>query len=119
MKNTLVLGASLNDNRYSNMAIRSLVNHNIEVVAVGLRKGEVAGINIKTGMPEFQNIDTITLYLNAQRQKQYYNYILFLKPNRVIFNPGAENFEFAEILEKHNINYENTCTLVLLSSNQY
>ncbi len=119
MKKTLVLGASLNEYRYSNMAIRSLVDHNIEVVAVGLRKGTVAGIKIELDMFDFQNIDTVTLYLNAQRQKQYYDYIISLQPNRVIFNPGAENFEFAGILKKQNIHYENACTLVLLSTGQY
>ncbi len=119
MKKTLVIGASLNEYRYSNMAIRSLVDHNINVMAIGLRKGIVAGVNIELGEPDFQDIDTVTLYLNAQRQEQYYDYIISLLPNRVIFNPGAENFEFAKLLEKQNIQFENTCTLVLLSTGQY
>ncbi len=119
MKKTLVLGASLNEYRYSNMAIRSLVDHGEKVVALGLRKGKVAGVQIEVGLPSFQSIDTVTLYLNTQRQKQYYDYIISLQPNRIIFNPGAENFEFARILEDLNIQYENSCTLVLLSTNQY
>jgi len=59
------------------------------------------------------------LYLNPQRQRDYYNYIIDLKPKRVLFNPGTENPEFYQLLEQNNIKYEVTCTLVLLATNQY
>lgn len=119
MKKTLVLGASLRTDRYSNFAINSLVENNYEVVGVGLREGEVAGVKILTGMPELENIDTVTLYLRAERQKAYYDYIISLDPKRVIFNPGTKNSEFEKILEMNNIDFENSCTLVLLSTRQY
>ncbi len=119
MSKTLVLGASVKEYRYSNMAIRNLKAHGEEVVAIGLRKGKVAGVEIQTGQPEFKDIHTVTLYLNAQRQEQYYNYIISLKPERVIFNPGAENYEFAEILKKNRIPFLNACTLVMLSTDQF
>ena len=119
MKRTLVLGASLNPGRYSNIAINRLVTYGHPVAAVGLRKGEVAGVKISTEMEPFNAIDTVTLYLNPQRQVEYYDYILSLKPNRVIFNPGTENPEFYEILKKNGIAYEVACTLVLLGTNQY
>jgi len=67
----------------------------------------------------FENIDTVTLYLNPERQKEYYDYILALNPRRVIFNPGTENIELMSLLKENNINSEVACTLVLLSSNQY
>lgn len=118
-KKTLVLGASLKTNRYSNFAIHKLVNHNHEVVAVGLKKGEVAGVEIKTDTESIKNIDTVTLYLNPTRQQPYYNYIIDLKPKRVIFNPGTENPEFYKKLEIADIEIEIACTLVLLSTNQY
>lgn len=57
--------------------------------------------------------------MSPKIQVNYYDYILDLKPKRVLFNPGAENPEFQEILEKNNIEVENACTLVLLSTNQY
>ena len=41
---TLVLGASLKEDRYSNKAVRKLVNNNIETVAFGLKAGEISGI---------------------------------------------------------------------------
>jgi hypothetical protein len=52
-------------------------------------------------------------------QKQYYNYIIGLKPKRVIFNPGTENPELYSLLKENNIEIEVACTLVMLSMNQY
>ncbi|MDP2692370.1 MAG: CoA-binding protein [bacterium] len=119
MKKTLVLGASLNPGRYSNLAINRLVNHGHSVEAVGLKKGMVAGVAISTEKEDFENIDTVTLYLNPKRQEEYYDYIISLKPKRVIFNPGTENPEFYELLHTNNIETEVACTLVLLGTNQY
>lgn len=119
MYKTLVLGASLKEERYSNMAIKSLVENNVETVAFGLRKGIVSGIEIETEKVIYEDVHTITLYLNAQRQKEYYNYMLSLKPKRIIFNPGTENYEFIELLKENNISYEIACTLVMLSIGNY
>jgi len=119
MKKTLVFGASLKPNRYSNYAIQRLVANNFETVAFGLKTGEVEGVNINNELKDYKNVDTVTLYLNAKRQKEYYDYIIGLKPNRVIFNPGTENPEFYQLLKENNIDFEAACTLVLLSTNQY
>ncbi|QQX75587.1 MULTISPECIES: CoA-binding protein [Aequorivita] len=119
MKKTLVLGASLNPGRYSNLAINRLVSYGHTVEAVGLKKGIVAGVEISTEKEQFKDIDTVTLYLNPKRQEEYYGYIVSLKPKRVIFNPGTENPEFYDILKKNNIEIEIACTLVLLGTNQY
>ena len=119
MKNTLVLGASLNPSRYSNLAINRLVTHGHSVKAVGLKKGVVAGVAISNEKEDFENIDTVTLYLNPKRQEEYYDYIISLKPKRVIFNPGTENPAFYEMLRKNNIEIDVACTLVLLGTNQY
>ena len=94
MKKTLVFGASLNPNRYSHYAIQRLVANNHEVVAFGLRKGDVESVDIDTELVLYENLDTVTLYMNAKRQKEYYDYLISLKPNRIIFNPGTENPEF-------------------------
>lgn len=119
MKKTLVFGASLNPTRYSHLAIQRLVAHNHEVVAFGLRSGEVSGVKIKTVLLAHKDIDTITLYMNPKRQRQYYNHIVSLYPKRVIFNPGTENPELYQILKENDIHFEVACTLVLLSTNQY
>ena len=120
-KKTLVLGASLKSIRYSNIAINMLLDYNHKVVAIGLRKGIIRGVEIMTNISDFteKDIDTVTLYLNASRQVVYYDFIIKLKPNRVIFNPGTENWEFMDLLEKNNIDYDVACTLVLLRTGQY
>lgn len=118
-KKTLVLGASLKPNRYSNYAIQRLVANNIETVAFGLKEGGVSGIEIDTNLVDYEDIHTVTLYLNKKRQREYYDYIVSLKPKRVIFNPGTENPELYNILKDNGIGFEAACTLVLLSTNQY
>lgn len=120
MKNvTLVIGASLNPNRYSNIAIKRLRDKGIPTSALGLREGKVLDVVIDNKRIQYKNIDTITLYLNPKRQESYYDYIIELKPRRVIFNPGTENLEFVKLLKENNIESEIACTLVLLSTNQY
>ncbi|MBR9914539.1 MAG: CoA-binding protein [Algicola sp.] len=120
MKNkTLVFGASLKPNRYSNIAIHRLVNHGEDVVAFGMREGEVSGVSIQTKLMPFKAVHTITLYMNPQRQKPFYDYIIGLNPKRVIFNPGTENPEFQNLLKKEGIYFESSCTLVLLATQQY
>ena len=117
-KKTLVLGASLKE-KYANLVIHKLVNQGFDVVAFGLKKGEVAGVTISTELVFYKDIDSVTLYVNPENQKMYYNYVVSLKPNRVIFNPGTENPEFYAILKEHHIFFEIACSLVLLSTNQY
>ena len=118
-KITLVFGASLNPERYSNMAIHRLSTNAIEVKAFGLKKGTVNGVTIDTNLERYQNIHTVTLYVNPKRQEAYYDYIIGLNPARVIFNPGTENLKFYKLLSEASIAYEASCTLVLLSTNQY
>jgi uncharacterized protein len=118
-KKTLVLGASENPARYSYLAINRLRVNQHPVVAIGKREGKVMDVNIITDRPHMTDIDTVTLYLNVQHQKQYYNYILALHPKRIIFNPGAENEELAAMAAKQGIQSMEACTLVLLSTGQY
>ncbi len=119
MKKTLVFGASLKSNRYSNIAIHRLVSAGLETVAFGIKSGKVGEVQVSTNLADYQNIHTITLYLNPQRQQQYYEDIIHLRPSRVIFNPGTENPEFYERLTANGIHVEVACTLVLLATGQY
>jgi len=118
-KKTLVLGASAKPDKYSFKAITMLVEKGHTVLAIGQNTGEVGGVKIYTKAIPVKNIDTVTLYLSSSRQKEYYNYIVDAKPKRVIFNPGSENLEFYQLLELNNIKVEVSCTLVLLTTNQY
>lgn len=117
---TLVLGASTNPERYSNICINDLVLYNYPVVAVGLREGEVAGIPIQKGFPEVSDVHTVTMYIGPQNQSSYIGYILdVIKPKRIIFNPGTWNPEFAGMAEDRGIRVESRCTLLMLSGGYY
>jgi len=116
---TLVFGGSLKPVRYSNIALNRLKDHNIPCVSFGLRSGVVAGVQIDTELVDYKDIHTVTLYLNAARQAAYYDYILSLKPKRVIFNPGTENPTLEVLLEEDDIEAVRACTLVMLSTGQY
>lgn len=118
-KKTLVIGASENPQRYSFKAINALRSHKHDVVALAKRTGQVNDVAIKTEFPLEEEIDTVTLYVGPQRQPEYYSQIIELKPNRVIFNPGTENSEFATLLKDNGIEAEEACTLVLLSIGNY
>jgi uncharacterized protein len=118
-KKTLVLGASGNPSRYSYLAIQRLRKNGHPVVAIGKRPSMVADVPVTTEKNKTEDVDTVTLYLNEQRQKEYYDYILSLHPKRIIFNPGAENDELAELAKKNKIEPIEACTLVLLSTGQY
>ncbi|MFN8290875.1 MAG: CoA-binding protein [Chitinophagaceae bacterium] len=118
-KKTLVLGASDNPSRYSYLAVQRLRGAGHPVVAIGRKNTKVADVIIGTEKESFTGIDTVTLYLNPQHQQEYYDYILSLKPARIIFNPGAENDDLAEKARASGIEPVEACTLVLLSTNQY
>lgn len=118
-KKTLVIGASTNPTRYSNMAIQLLREYNCEVVALAKRGGEVSDVTIQTEFPQNENIHTVSMYIGAHRQPEYYDFLLELNPERVIFNPGAENFLLAEMLEVNGIEAIDACTLVMLNTGQF
>jgi len=118
-KKTLVLGASDNPARYSFLAVNRLRNNGHPVVAIGRKKVKVNDVDVETEKKPFTDIDTVTLYLNPARQKEYYDYIISLNPKRLIFNPGAENEELYDLAKQHHIQPMEACTLVLLSTGQF
>lgn len=119
MRRTLVFGASTNPDRYSYRAIKRLSDHGHDVLAIGGRSGKVGDIEILTGHPELDNIDTITIYMNAYRLQEHEEYLLSLNPNRIIFNPGAENRHFAYKARAQGAETLDACTLVMLSVGEY
>jgi predicted CoA-binding protein len=118
-KKTVVIGASQNPERYSNRAVRKLKSYGHEVVAVGLREGQIDGVKIHADKPEEQDVDTVTMYVGPANQPPLYDYILSLKPKRIIFNPGAENNELEKKAEEKGIEVVEACTLVMLSIGNY
>ncbi len=121
MKKTVVLGASTNPARYSYFACQLLEEAKIDYVPVGIKKGKINDKEIldlrKT--PEIDDVHTITLYLNPMNQKEWYKYIISLKPTRIIFNPGTENNELMQMASESGIDTLFACSLVLLQTGQF
>jgi predicted CoA-binding protein len=118
-KPTVVIGASPNSDRYSYKATISLQQHQQTVFPIGIRSGQINGLDIITDKPAIENIDTVTLYVGPDNQSPWIDYIFSLNPKRIIFNPGTENPEFEALAESKGIEALEACTLVLLSINQY
>lgn len=119
MSINVVLGASPNHSRYSNKAVRSLLKRDHKVVPVGTKAGEIKELEILTGKPNIEDVDTVLLYLAPNRQSEYYDYVIGLKPRRVIFNPGTHNPEFIELLQDKDIEAVEDCALIMLNSGDY
>lgn len=111
----VVLGASTNPDRYAYKAAVALKSRGHNPVLVGLKEGEVNGMNIQTGTPEISDVDTVTLYIGPKRQPAIYDFVLSLNPRRVVFNPGTESDEFIQLVQKNGIEAQTACTLVMLS----
>jgi len=118
-KKTLLIGASESQWRYSFLALNRLQSQQHPVVAIGKKKGVVGDVIIETEKKNWNDIDTVTLYINPLHQKDYYDYIISLKPRRIIFNPGAENPDLAKMAAQQGIQPLEACTLVMLATGQY
>jgi predicted CoA-binding protein len=120
MKKTLVLGATDNPDRYAYRAAHSLLRHGHDIALVGIKKGEVAGRPIiQNKETPVEEVDTVTLYVGTRNQPEWYDYILRLRPRRIIFNPGTENPELEKLARSQGIETLQACTLVMLSIGNY
>jgi predicted CoA-binding protein len=120
-KKTVILGATPNPSRYAFMAANMLKQYGHPIVPVGIKQGNVAGEAIQDlrQKPELPDVHTVTLYLGPQNQPEWYDYILSLKPERIIFNPGTENTELASKAKEEGIESTYGCTLVMLRASTY
>ena len=120
-KKTVILGATTNPMRYAHMAAMRLVNNGHDIVPIGIKKGQVEGEEILdiTQKPAVEDVDTVTLYMNPDRQREWEDYILTLRPKRIIFNPGTENQILASKAQAEGIETLNACTLVMLGNGLY
>jgi len=119
MKKTLVLGATPDESRYAWLAATKLMRYGHPVVLVGNKRGKVNGQAIINGQPDEKEVDTVTLYMNPKNQESFLDYIIKLKPKRIIFNPGTENDKLIEMAEQNNIEPIIGCTLVMLSTGEF
>jgi len=120
-KKTVIIGATPNSGRYAYKAAERLTGAKIEFVPVGIKSGEVFGKSILQikAKPMIENVHTVTMYIGPQHQREWYDYILSLKPKRILFNPGTENTEFQELAEAQGIEVVEGCTLVMLGVGTY
>ncbi len=118
-KRTVVIGASSNPSRYAYKAVIALSDEGHEVYPIGIKNGQINGIDIIVDRPKIKNVHTVTIYLSKKNQAQEADYILDLKPKRIIFNPGAENEALNQLAREKKIITEQACTLVLLRTTQY
>ncbi len=118
-KMTVVIGASPNPTRYAYKAVVALSNEGHTVFPIGIKKGIINGIDIITDRPKIKNVDTVTIYLSKKHQQEEYDYILNLKPKRLIFNPGSENETLNRLALEQKIQTDHACTLVLVRTGQY
>jgi predicted CoA-binding protein len=118
-KKTLIIGASENPERYANKAFHSLTQHGHPVVMLANKEGKIDEVIIHKGFPNIEELDTVTLYVSPKNQEPYYDYLISLKPKRIIFNPGTENPVLEAKAIHHGIEAIEACTLVLLSIGAY
>jgi len=117
---TAVIGVTPNQERYAYKAVTKLCELKFPVTALGFRAGDVACQSIIKDWPKsIANLKVVSMYIGPARQPDFYDYILDLNPQKVIFNPGTENQEFYQKLNSAGIEYEEACTLVLLSTGTY
>lgn len=116
----MVIGASPNPERFSYKAISMLLRKNIPIIAVGRRDADIGNVKIIKGMPgNILTVHTVSLYMNAKNQKEYYDYIFSIHPKRIIFNPGTTNPELAAIARKKGIEVVDDCMLVMLKTGTF
>jgi predicted CoA-binding protein len=116
----VVLGASPKAERYSNKAVRLLLEHGHQVIPVHPVVAEIEQLPVVHALDHIQRpVDTVTVYLSPERSGSLEKDIRALKPERVIFNPGTENPELKKALECDGVEVEEACTLVLLNTGQF
>lgn len=116
---TLVIGASPNPLRYGHKAVKRLRAHDVDVVAIGKRETLIDDVEVRKGTPPFKDVHTVTLYVGPANQEEYLDYIIALKPERIIFNPGTYNEVLEEMATRAGISCVEDCTLVMLGSDSY
>ena len=116
---TMVLGASPNPERYSYMATVMLLEKGHSVYPYGIKKGMIQSLPIVQDWPSPGSISSLTLYLGPSAQEAYYDRMIALKPERIIFNPGTENPILVQLAHAAGISTIEACTLVMLTTGQY
>ncbi|MBC7185972.1 MAG: CoA-binding protein [Calditrichaeota bacterium] len=120
VKTVVVVGASPKRERYSNRAIRLLLEQGYRVIPVHPAHREIEGLQAVADLAYVEPpVHTVTMYVACERSRQLGPAIIALRPARVIFNPGAECPELEQELAEHGISCVRACTLVLLRCGEF
>ena len=115
-----VLGASPKPDRYSNQAVRLLLEQGYDVIPIHPAIHQLEGLSVVASLSDItEKIDTLTIYVSAAISTPLEHEIIQLNPDRVLFNPGSENPELNTSLQAAGIHTETACTLVLLNTRQF
>ena len=115
-----VLGASPKPDRYSNQAVRLLLEQGHCVIPIHPAIQEIEGLQVAASLSDLSGkVDTLTVYVSPAISSRLMSEILHLKLGRVIFNPGSENPKLRAALARAGVHTEEACTLVLLNTGQF
>jgi len=118
-KKVIVMGASLNPSRFANLAVNKLQQKGFEVLAFGKKSGYIGQVKVSDTLPNDNDIYAIVMYMNAQNQKPFEDYIVNTHPHFVFFNPGSYNAELIQKLEARKIKVIQDCTLIALNRDDF
>jgi len=116
----VVLGASNKPHRYSYKAIKRLKEYGHNIIPVHPKLTNIDGLSVITNLSDIhETVDTLTLYIGADKSQFLIDEIIALKPERVIFNPGTKSELLEDKLLQAEILFIHDCTLIMLESDQF
>lgn len=120
MQTVAVLGASPKEDRYSNQAVKLLLEYAHQVLPVHPTCAEIHGQTCYKNLDAIDRpIDTLTLYVGPARSAPLIDTMLRLQPKRIIMNPGTESEELEHRAQDAGIEVVRGCTLVMLKTRQF
>lgn len=120
IQTVVVLGASAKPQRYSYKAVKLLLQYNHIVIPVHPKLVQIEALKVLPSLSDIDTpVDTLAMYIGAERSHLLLDEIIALKPKRVIFNPGTESTIIEDKLTEEGIHFVHDCTLVMLQSNQF
>lgn len=116
----VVLGASPKESRYSNKAVKMLLEAGHDPVPVHPRAEAIHGQTCRPSIEAVEGpVDTVTVYMGEKTSTPLVDAILAARPRRIILNPGAENPVLEDRAVEAGVDVLRACTLVLLRTGQF
>lgn len=116
----LLIGASNNPNRYSNLVMHRLLEGGYTVIPVNpFSEIDTEEQTLKRLADVTVPIEKALVYIRAELLEGDIEELIRINPREVIFSPGAESPVLKKKLERHGISVRNACTLVLLSIGKF